>query len=222
MSRGWDSYSKVQNVVSRLRRNRRFQLNASRIKDLKYLDIGCGPNINNGLINLDYMWRPGVDICWDIRPGLPFKDGQLKGVFSEHCLEHFDLSDGEKICRDVYRVLSPGGHFRVIVPSADLYLKTYAERLSNTNSRAFPYEESEAFRGEFYTPMLSVNRIFYQDRESAFGHRCMYDFELLSTLLQHVGFSSATLCQFRSGADEHLLVDSERRKCESLYVEAVK
>jgi len=188
----------------------------------RYLDIGCGDNINEGLINLDYMWHPGVDVCWDIRSGLPFEKNRFDGVFSEHCLEHFDLADGEKLCREVYRILRPDGRFRVVVPSADLYLKTYFERVEKTSTSEFPYESKEAFKGEFYTPMLSVNRIFYQDRDSAFGHRCMYDYELMSAILKHVGFTSTLLCQFRSGSDNSLLVDSSKRECESLYVEAIK
>lgn len=222
LSRRLDSYSKIRKVVSGLRRNRHFQLKTNHIAKCQYLDLGCGDNLNPDLINLDYMWRPGVDVCWDIRRGLPFSEGKFLGVFSEHCLEHFDLEDGEAICREVFRVLSRGGRFRVVVPSADLYLKTYFERIAKLSNVSFPYESKETYKDRFYTPMLSVNRIFYQDRDSAFGHRCMFDFQLLSTLLRDVGFSTTKLCDFRCGIDENLLVDSANRQCESLYVEAVK
>ncbi len=65
-----------------------------------------------------------------------------------------------------------------------------------------------------------MNRIFYQDRESPFGHHTIYDFALLKLLLLKCGFDTVQRCQFGEGADARLLVDSVHRRVESLYVEA--
>ena len=57
------------------------------------LDVGCGPNANTQNINLDYEWRPGIDVCCDITKGLPFQNGYVAGVFTEHCIEHIRFDD---------------------------------------------------------------------------------------------------------------------------------
>ena len=214
------SYAKVQTWVGKWVRNRNFQLRRPRVAELHHLDIGCGRNTNENLINMDYLWHPQVDICWDITRGLPFADGSMKGIFTEHCLEHFSLPMAFSIMKECHRILGPHGVFRVIVPDGGLYLRLYHQRRSGDASVPFPFESKESFEG-VYSPILSVNRLYYQDRDSPFGHRCMYDFPLLELLLRKIGFTSVRQVGFRSGLDPVLCVDSENRRCESLYVEAV-
>ena len=68
-------------AVSRALRNRSWQARAGRIRYLQYLDIGCGPNPSPDFINLDYLWRPGVDLCWDVAHELPLAGDSLAGIF---------------------------------------------------------------------------------------------------------------------------------------------
>lgn len=213
------SYAKVQALVGGLIRNRRFQLNRPRVRQGTRLDIGCGPNAHPGLINLDYLWHPAVDVCWDVTRGLPFASGSLQGVFSEHCLEHLPLPAIRTLLREIRRVLYAGGCARLIVPDAELYLRTYVRQLDGDAAQAFPYQADEAARGA-WVPLSSVNRVFYQDRESPFGHQTMFDFQLLHLLLREAGFTSVARRAFLDGADPALLVDTPDRRGESLYVEA--
>ena len=37
-----------------------------KVKDLEYSDIGCGPNTSSVFVNLDYLWSPQIDVCWDL------------------------------------------------------------------------------------------------------------------------------------------------------------
>ena len=213
------SYAKVQSWIGRLIRNCGFQLKSKPVLSTPYLDLGCGRNCHENLINLDYLWHPQVDVCWDIQKGIPFSDGSMKGIFSEHCFEHFPLETAFFLMRECRRVLAVGGILRVVVPDAGMYLERYHQRSQGAESEKFPFEEKESFQG-IYTPMLSVNRIFYQDREQAFGHRTMYDHELLGQLLLKAGFNKVEKQSFREGANPVLLVDAENRRSESLYVEA--
>lgn len=214
------SYAKVQTLIGRLIRNRRFQLRRPRVQQGTYLDIGCGLNTHPGIINLDFLWHPGVDVCWDIATGLPFADGVMRGVFCEHCLEHFSLPEARRLLREIRRVLAPGGTLRLIVPDAELYLRTYVRQLAGDTTSRFPYQEAEQAR-ETWVPMHSVNRVFYQDRESPYGHRTMFDFQLLDLLLRGAGFAPAVRRGFGEGAEPRLLLDTPDRQCESLYVEAI-
>jgi predicted SAM-dependent methyltransferase len=218
--RNFFSYAKVQALVGKLIRNRGSQLRSKRVLDKIYLDIGCGPNTHPNFVNLDYRWHPGIDLCWDITSGLPFADGSMKGVFSEHCFEHFTLATALGIFREIRRILAPGGTLRVVVPDAELYLRAYVSHMNGNATNKFPFEEEERLQAT-WTPLQSVNRVFYQDRESPFGHQTMYDFLMLEKLLAECGFSSVTRCEFGTGRDAALLVDSGERRVESLYVEAM-
>jgi hypothetical protein len=62
---------------------------------------------------------------------------------------------------------------------------------------------------------MSVNRIFREH-----GHLFIYDFATLAQLLARRGFTAIRREQFRSGRDPQLLIDSEHRAHESLYLEA--
>ncbi len=219
LRRPLSSYAKVQALVGWLIRNRRFQLDRPHVRAGTHLDIGCGLNSHPNLINLDYLWHPGVDVCWDTTRGLPFADGTLRGVFSEHCLEHFPLPAARTLLREIRRVLAPDGTLRLIVPDGELYLRTYAAHLAGDDSQTFPYQTEEKAR-DLWSPMVSVNRVFYQDRESPFGHRTIFDFQLLQLLLQEAGFTRVVRREFRSGTDVRLLIDTPDRRVESLYLEA--
>lgn len=213
------SYAKVQTWVGNLICNRAFQLTKVSTRTPKYLDVGCGRNPHEAFINLDYLWHPKVDVCWDITRGLPFPNGSIRGIFSEHCLEHFSLPLAAKILSELRRVVAPGGTVRIVVPDVELYLRTYNDQIDGKAARKFPFQDVEAFNG-IGSPILSVNRVFYQDRDSLFGHRFMYDAAFLCALLKHTGFDWANRSEYRRGKDLVLLIDTESRRCESLYVEA--
>lgn len=197
-------------------------VNRQKLESVSYLNVGSGRNALPEFMNLDFTLWPGVDVCWDLRKPLPFDDGSFKGVFTEHCLEHLEYSECIKVLGEFFRVLKSGCIVRVIVPDGGLYLTLYARAQSGEKVN-FPYV-GEAGKNDLisdsmvsFTPMMAVNRIF-----RSYGHRFAYDFETMASLLKHVGFVDVSHCDFRVGGNESLLVDSEYRAPQSLYVEAVK
>jgi predicted SAM-dependent methyltransferase len=174
----------------------------------RYLNVGCGPNMFPGFIQLDWDWLPGMDLCWDVRRGLPFVDRALQGIYSEHCLEHLELADTRAVLKEFRRTLDPGGLLRIVLPNAGLYLDLY-HRAKNGEGVSFPYPEPG------FTPLMYVNKVF-----SGYGHRYGYDAETLSQLLREAGFSDIREQRYRAGQDEMLLIDNEARSVESFYMEA--
>jgi hypothetical protein len=67
------------------------------------------------------------------------------------------------------------------------------------------------------TPMMSVNRIFQE-----FTHMFIYDEATMRLVMQQAGFVDIKRSSFMKGRDPKLLLDSEVRAVESLYMEASK
>jgi predicted SAM-dependent methyltransferase len=226
VNRPFSSYGKVQRAISSVIRNRRFQLMSRRIRELEYLQVGSGGNCPTTFINLDYHWRPSVDLCWDIKRGLPFRSASFSGIFTEHCIEHLSLFESDfglagpcaKLIAECHRVMRPGAIIRIVVPDAQLYLETYFHRAQGDATKLFPYETAKSD----WLPILHVNRVFYDGRGSPSGHCTMFDFDLISQLLKSCGFLNVIRKGFQSGDDPVLLIDTPARETESLYVEATR
>jgi len=199
-------YSKVRTVYGHILRGRKFQLR--RIKERQYLNVGCGPKLLRGFLNLDYLWVPGIDLCWDITKGIPLPDHSLQGIYSEHCLEHVEKSAATEIIRDLRRILKPSGTVRIVVPDAELYIDLYV-RARNGEPVKFPYVEGKCLAIE------PLNRIFRDH-----GHLYAYDFGAMQEMILCAGFSTVIKASFMQGRDPKLLVDSPERSIESLYIEA--
>lgn len=199
----------IRSIVSALVRNRRLLISR---KKRDYINIGCGRNTFEAFYNLDYTWYRGIDACWDISRGLPFPDQSFRGCFSEHCLEHVSLPVFRHVIADVYRVLRPGGCFRLIVPDAEIYLRGYIAEL-NGDIVNIPYRN---FLDE-KTALMSVNRIFREH-----GHQYAWDFRTIEIHLAEAGFVHIRKLKYMEGRESKLLIDIESRAIESLYVEAVK
>jgi predicted SAM-dependent methyltransferase len=208
------SYHKVQLLRSAISRGRPRFMNLK--KAGLYLDVGCGPSLRPQNINLDYHWRPGVDICCDVANGLPLPDSYVAGIYSEHCLEHVSLRSMPFILREFFRVLQPGAFIRIIVPDLEIYVIRYNEFLA-TGEHSMPYAADDPTVDGVYTPAMTFNRIMHD-----LGHQFIYDFPTLAKLLAAVGFATITKTKFGVGSDAALLMDAPEREIESLYVEARK
>lgn len=207
------SYSKVQTALSAigimqllswLFRGHSIFIDRRRIRGREYLDVGCGMHPHSDFINLDYDWRPGIDVCWSVAKPLPFRNRTLHGIFSEHCLEHVPFEVCDFALSEFQRVLAPGGIVRIVMPDGALYLRRYAA------GEPLPYGENEM------SAMFSVNRVFRD-----YGHQFIYDFNTLRQMLERQGFQDIRLESFMQGRDPKLLIDTPARAIESFYVEAV-
>lgn len=204
-------YNKVQVIIGNLVRNKKFLIKKEKINNKKYLDTGCGPNTHSNFVNLDYHWTPKIDICWDFtKKKLPFPDNYFEGIFTEHCLEHISFKQCEEGLKEFYRVLKPDGILRIIVPDGELYFDIYQKKKVG-DAIKLPYEDL------YMTPMARINGLFREN-----GHLFIYDFLSMKTLLEKAGFKKLKKLEFRVGNNKDLLLDTEIRKIESLYIEAYK
>jgi predicted SAM-dependent methyltransferase len=174
------------------------------------LNLGAGPRGVDDAhwVNVDGAPAAGVRFLFDLQRPLPFANASFDGVFCEHVLEHFGQIEGERLAREVIRILKPGGVFRVIVPDAELVLKAYFEAPADLI----------AARGEGQgTAMEMVNAYFRQRYE----HQFMYDWPTLEQTLRQAGFAHVTRSRFREpDGCIPLRIDDPKYERESLYVEA--
>ena len=215
------NYQKVRHVVAGLLRNRRWLLQPKRWRSRRLLHLGCGPNIFSDFVNLDYRWVPGVDVVWDLSRPLPFPPNRFEGAYTEHCLEHFTLSELDSILRELHRILLPGGRLRVVVPSLETHLLLYQDAVRARTHAPAPPPSAE--------PAAGLNRVFYSGhsdmaRSGWFhdGHHYMHDFSSLCACLEKAGFAGVQAVECGRSADARLAVDNPARAWESLYIEAVK
>jgi predicted SAM-dependent methyltransferase len=155
---------------------------------------------------------------------LPFSDNAVNAIYAEHAFEHFD-PDAEAMffLRESLRCLRPGGVLRVVVPDAGAYLRAYGRTWDPLASMRQLESRKEGWRdpwlGDVYrTQMQLINAVFRQHGE----HKYAYDEETLLLILRHTGFSRVILQRFGVSIDPDMAPDSESRKTESLYVDAVK
>lgn len=175
------------------------------------VNLGCGPTPFDGWVNVDISRGPGIDVVWDLRRALPFRDESCSLIFSEHVIEHLSREDAERLLRECHRILQRGGILRLSTPDAGRYLRSYAgdgEFLRHPN-----------FQQPIETPLDRINMMMREDGQ----HLWVYDSASLLLLLRRVGFASAIEQQF--GVSQHPRmqnIDAEGRAFESFYIEAIK
>ncbi len=188
------------------------------------VNVGCGGRPTNGWVNLDMLADPRIEY-WDCRKGLPFEDGAVAAIYTEHFLEHLEYADeARNFLRNCRRCLSDNGVLRIVVPDAARYLKLYTCDDWEGLAKLRPLTKEEGsyrdyWLGDVYsTKMEFINAIFRQNGE----HKYAYDAETLMQLLRRVGFSRVAQMSFGASLDPAMPPDTPERQSESLYVEAMK
>lgn len=147
------------------------------------LHVGCGRYSLEGWLNADIELRHrNVDIFLDAREPLPFEDGKFRFVFTEHLLEHVSFDDGRRFLKEVGRVLRPGGVVRISTPDLEFLLRYYSDS-SPAADEYTDYHGREFIRKEVRSRAMVISNFFYD-----FGHRLIYDWDLLVRVLEEAGF----------------------------------
>lgn len=89
------------------------------------LHLGSGPERLAGWVNVD-LYFP-AELCLDLRAPLPFPDGSVDAIYSQHFLEHLDHAAGVRLVGECARVLKPGGWIRVCTPDLEGHARAYVE-----------------------------------------------------------------------------------------------
>jgi predicted SAM-dependent methyltransferase len=173
----------------------------------KKLNLGCGPNLKPGWINIDLL-DSGADLQLDLREQWPFADASISHIYSEHVFEHFEVREEvSHFLSEAYRVLRPGGLFEVGVPDTEWPLRAYGDPSD-------PYWRfAKTVHPEWCETQLDhINYHFRQGRQ----HKYAWDYETLARKLRQFDFTCITRREFDPN------IDSESRKAGTLYLTAMK
>jgi predicted SAM-dependent methyltransferase len=171
------------------------------------LELGAGGRRITGWTAIDH--QGDCDLCLDLSQPLPFPDRSVKQIYSSHVFEHFSYPHPmQDLLAECYRVLQPGGYFKIAVPDAAIYLNGYA------GSKDFDPEKFCLYKPayHYHSKIDFVNYIAYM----AGHHRHLFDADNLVAILSEVGFQQVRLTEF----DRTL--DIEERHYESIYAEGTK
>ena len=89
------------------------------------LNLGCNTRILKGYTNIDFTAYPGVDIVSDVSKLPMIKDESVDVVRASHILEHFRVWDTQRVLKEWYRVLKPGGLLYLSVPDWERAIEIY-------------------------------------------------------------------------------------------------
>lgn len=193
-------------------------------------NLGCGSLLYEGFLNIGYWENLGQGSIYkdlngthntymlnhDLRNGIPAKDNSLELIYHCHMLEHISYKDGIEFIRECYRTLKPGGKMRIIVPDLELWINAYTQ-----DNKFFLQEYRKILDSEIYQTKASIFMGMLHNHD----HKCGYDYESLSWVLNHVGFNKITRTLYADGSVENLDIIEPMnplRIMESLCVECSK
>lgn len=81
------------------------------------LNLGCSDRSVHDYLGVDIAAGPAVDIVADLRKPWPWEDGTIEAVLAHDIIEH--LPDKIFTMNELHRVLCPGGHVEICVPTTD-------------------------------------------------------------------------------------------------------
>ena len=184
-----------------------------------YVQYGCGTSCPDGWVNFDAspnlrlqrlpvvgaLFRRG-DVVFpagarygDIVKGLPIADNSADAVYASHLLEHLALADFRLALRNTFRMLKPGGIFRLVVPDLAARARKYLAMAGAGDTGASAWLMRSTCLGEEQRscglPGLARSLLGNS------AHRWMWDAASLSEELRQAGFVAIRPCRFNDAED---------------------
>lgn len=173
------------------------------------LNLGCGPNVAPGWLNMDVDPAPGA-VRGDVRDGLPLADASVECIAAIHLIQDLPWSEIAPALAEMRRVLVPGGVLRLAVPDLDRAIRAYL-----SGDKAYWYVPDDHARSG--GAKLVTQIVWYGSVRTP----CTWEF--VREWLLEARYRDVERCAFgvtRSGSCELARLDNRER--ESLFVEAVK
>ena len=135
----------------------------------------------------------------NIIKGLLVDEGTASAAYASHVLEHLTLEDARVAIANTYRMLAPGGVFRLIVPDLEWRAELYLTNLRKGDANA----ASEFLRQCILGQENRYRGLRQRIRKTFSGstHLWMWDFTAMKAELERVGFTQVRRCVPGDAAD---------------------
>jgi hypothetical protein len=135
----------------------------------------------------------------DICKGLPIANGTARGVYASHVLEHLSLDDLRQALVNTYKMLAPGGTFRLIVPDLQERARRYMEEVVKGSPDAAGIFLNTSGLGQERRPRTLLQYI----RQMIGGskHLWMWDEYSMAAELRKANFVDIRRCEFGDSSD---------------------
>ncbi len=134
----------------------------------------------------------------DIRAGLPVADKSVDAVYCSHVLEHLSLEDCRLALANTFRILKPGGRFRLVMPDLRWYVDQY---LADGTPDAAHRLMRETILGQPSRPRGFMNAM--REWMGNSRHRWMWDYPAMEHELFAAGFRDIRRASIGDSGDEH-------------------
>jgi len=206
-------------------------------KEFIKLNLGCGSQVPEGWINVDYALGARLakvpffralnrklrlfELDWsnriclhDLSRRFPWENNTVDIIYCSHTLEHFTRDAGRKFIAECHRVLRRGGILRIVVPDLRDFVADYCEGRLRADEFV---EKLDVLYGSNSSPLKDRLAPLIQ-----FPHKCMYDTPTLMGILREVGFEVASRAAFDSDIGDIRLVELAERAEHAVVVEGRK
>lgn len=203
-----------------------------------YVNYGCGWGIGNDWLNFDasptlaferipllgLLYKknalrfPAAVRYGDILRGLPVESASCNGVFASHVLEHLSLEEFGIALRNTYRMLRPGGIFRLVVPDLRACAEQYLSSSDPLAAQTFMHATGLGVKSTPRNLMGWLSKCFGHS-----AHQWMWDFESLNVSLAEAGFRDIRRCNYGDAADPMFCqVEDQSRFEDAVGVECLR
>ena len=135
----------------------------------------------------------------DICRGLPVPEGLVQAVYASHILEHLSLQDCRIAIANTYRMLQPGGVFRLIVPDLLERARRYVAAADAHSAEASGMFMHSTYLGAESRPRSALGHLRRMVGNSS--HLWMWDEHAMGAELARVGFVAIRRCALGDADD---------------------
>ncbi len=178
------------------------------------IHVGCGARIEREWHNIDmdissHSLAPSEIVVKevDVRKVLPYSDGSVDLIYSEHFVEHLTRDEGQSFFNECARVMKAGGAIRISTPD----LATVVD--------AYQHGDLGRWRKVGYLPTSPARMV--NEALTLWGHRFTYDLAEIVTALEASGFHNVARRPHGTSNHQGMLTEG-RPFCGDLIVEAHK
>lgn len=157
-----------------------FAIGRSRNGRNKKLNLGCGGKHVPGYVSCDLYPGPGIDEVFSL-DNVPYADGTIGGIYSEHAIEHLPRLRAEKTIAEWARVMATGAELHLKCPDAELCCLFFAN--ADDNDR---YEW-------WHHTIYGIQESQLHEPDDGQFHLCGFTKGRLQQLLESAGFEISHL-----------------------------